>query len=68
MVEQCEEFGAERTKDTVVDFDFESKIKTIKCEKQEYKAKLELADLKDQKDMLEEEIKVMMIAKTHSIL
>lgn len=39
MVEQCEEFGAERTKDTVVDFDFESKIKTIKGEKEEYKAK-----------------------------
>ena len=39
MVEQCEEFGAERTKDTVIDFDFESKVKIIKCEKQEYRAK-----------------------------
>jgi len=39
MVEQCEEFGAQRIKDTVVSFDFESKVKKITCEKEEYRAK-----------------------------
>ncbi|QZY57338.1 thioredoxin-disulfide reductase [Crassaminicella profunda] len=39
MVEQTEEFGAERKKDTVMDVDFTEKIKVIKGEKEEYKAK-----------------------------
>ncbi|MCT4617818.1 MAG: thioredoxin-disulfide reductase [Marinisporobacter sp.] len=39
MVEQTEEFGAERKKDTVIDVDFTEKIKVIKGEKEEYKAK-----------------------------
>ncbi len=39
MVEQCEEFGAERVKGTVVSFDFDSKVKKIVCEDAEYLAK-----------------------------
>ncbi|MGL5440567.1 MAG: thioredoxin-disulfide reductase [Filifactoraceae bacterium] len=39
MVEQCEEFGAERIKDTIVDFDFTGKVKTLKGENGEYEAK-----------------------------
>lgn len=39
MVEQAEEFGAERVKDTVVSFDFDSKVKKVVCEKAEYLAK-----------------------------
>lgn len=39
MVEQAEEFGAERRKDAVVDVDFTDKIKVVKCEKETYKAK-----------------------------
>lgn len=39
MVEQAEEFGAERKKDGVVAVDFTDKIKVVKCEKEEYKAK-----------------------------
>lgn len=39
MVEQAEEFGAERKKDTVVSVDFTDKIKIIKGENEEYKAK-----------------------------
>ncbi|MEW9123517.1 MAG: thioredoxin-disulfide reductase [Thermotaleaceae bacterium] len=39
MVEQVEEFGAERKKDTVHGVDFSEKIKTIKGEQGEYRAK-----------------------------
>jgi thioredoxin reductase (NADPH) len=39
MVEQAEEFGAERKKDTIVDVDFTQKIKVVKGEKEEYKSK-----------------------------
>ncbi|ENK1243262.1 thioredoxin-disulfide reductase [Clostridium botulinum] len=39
MEEQVEEFGAERKKDTVKEVDFTGKIKIIKGEKEEYKAK-----------------------------
>ena len=39
MVEQCEEFGAERVKGVVVSFDFDSKVKKIVCEDAEYLAK-----------------------------
>lgn len=39
MVEQAEEFGVERAKDTVVSFDFDSKVKKIVGEKEEYLAK-----------------------------
>jgi len=39
MVEQTEEFGAERKKDKVVAVDFTDKIKIVKGEKEEYKAK-----------------------------
>ncbi|MCW6076496.1 thioredoxin-disulfide reductase [Clostridium sporogenes] len=39
MEEQVEEFGAERKKDTVKEVDFTGKIKIIKGEKKEYKAK-----------------------------
>lgn len=39
MVQQAEEFGAERVSDTVVSVDLEGSIKTIACEKNEYKAK-----------------------------
>jgi len=39
MVEQVEEFGAERAKDHVVEVDFSGKIKIIKGEKGEYQAK-----------------------------
>ena len=39
MEEQVEEFGAERKKDTVKEVDFTGKIKSIKGEKEEYKAK-----------------------------
>ncbi len=40
MVEQAEEFGAERVKDAVVSFDFDSKVKKIVCQSgTEYLAK-----------------------------
>ncbi|WP_129596182.1 thioredoxin-disulfide reductase [Anaerophilus nitritogenes] len=39
MLEQSEEFGVERKKDTVVDVDFTQKIKVIKGEQGEYNAK-----------------------------
>lgn len=39
MVEQCEEFGVERTKDTIVDFEFTGKVKVLKGQKAEYQAK-----------------------------
>lgn len=39
MVEQAEEFGTERTKDNIVSFDFSSKVKVLKGEKEEYRAK-----------------------------
>lgn len=39
MVQQAEEFGVERVSDTVVSVELEGDIKTIKCEKNEYKAK-----------------------------
>jgi len=39
MVEQAEEFGAERKKDNVVEVDFSDKIKIIKGEKGIYRAK-----------------------------
>ncbi len=39
MVEQAEEFGAERKSDAVVSVDFSEKIKVVKCEKEEYRAK-----------------------------
>ena len=39
MVEQCEEFGAERVRGAVVSFDFDSKVKKIVCEDAEYLAK-----------------------------
>lgn len=39
MVEQCEEFGAQRIKDTILDFDFTGKIKTLKGENDDYEAK-----------------------------
>ena len=39
MVEQVEEFGAERKKDNVVEVDFSDMIKVIKGEKEVYKAK-----------------------------
>ncbi|MBB6214572.1 thioredoxin reductase (NADPH) [Anaerosolibacter carboniphilus] len=39
MVEQVEEFGAERKKDTIKEVDFSGKIKVIKGEKEEYHAK-----------------------------
>lgn len=39
MVEQCEEFGVERAKDTIVDFDFTGTTKTLKGAKEDYLAK-----------------------------
>ncbi|WIF94045.1 thioredoxin-disulfide reductase [Caminicella sporogenes] len=39
MVKQAEEFGAQRKKDNVVEVDFSEKIKKVKGEKEEYKAK-----------------------------
>ncbi|WP_434305153.1 thioredoxin-disulfide reductase [Clostridium botulinum] len=39
MEEQVEEFGAERKKDNIKEVDFTGKIKIIKGEKEEYKAK-----------------------------
>ncbi|WP_099190980.1 thioredoxin-disulfide reductase [Tepidibacter mesophilus] len=39
MVEQCEEFGAKRVKDTIEDVEFDGKIKVLKGKKEEYKAK-----------------------------
>lgn len=39
MVEQVEEFGAERKKDEVVEVNFNEKIKVIKGKNEEYKAK-----------------------------
>jgi len=39
MVQQAEEFGAEKVSDTVVSVDLEGDIKTVKCEKNEYKTK-----------------------------
>lgn len=39
MVEQCDEFKAERTKDTITEFDFSGKIKVLKGEKETYHAK-----------------------------
>jgi len=39
MVEQVEEFGAERVKATVVDVDLNGDTKVVKCEEAEYQAK-----------------------------
>lgn len=39
MVEQTEEFGAERVKGTVVDVDLSGDIKVVKCQDAEYQAK-----------------------------
>lgn len=39
MVEQCEEFGADRIKDTIVDFDFTGGTKILKGLNDEYEAK-----------------------------
>ena len=39
MVEQAEEFGAERKKDEVIDVDLSDKIKVVKGKNEEYKAK-----------------------------
>lgn len=39
MVEQAEEFGAERKKGNVVGVDFSEKVKIVKCEEIEYHAK-----------------------------
>ncbi|MBP2026994.1 thioredoxin reductase (NADPH) [Acetoanaerobium pronyense] len=39
MVEQVDEFGAEKVKDNILDVDFTGKIKVIKGEKAEYRAK-----------------------------
>ena len=39
MVEQSDEFGAERVIDTITEVDFSDKIKVLKGEKNEYKAK-----------------------------
>lgn len=39
MLEQAEEFGAEKIKDDIIDVDFEGKIKKIKGAKEEYLAK-----------------------------
>lgn len=39
MVAQAEEFGTERVKDNIVSFDFSSKVKVLKGEKEEYRAK-----------------------------
>src|SRR5699024_2244213 len=39
MVDQAKEFGAEMVTDTVIDINLDDKIKVIKCEKEEYKAK-----------------------------
>ncbi|MGX8794565.1 thioredoxin-disulfide reductase [Fusibacter sp. JL298sf-3] len=39
MAEQVDEFKAERVKDSIVDFDFTGKIKTLVGEKETYKAK-----------------------------
>lgn len=39
MVEQAEEFGAEKIADNIVEVDFSDKVKVIKGEKAEYKAK-----------------------------
>lgn len=39
MVEQCKNFGAEFTKDTIVDVDINEEIKVIKGEKSQYKGK-----------------------------
>ncbi|TCO79474.1 thioredoxin-disulfide reductase [Marinisporobacter balticus] len=39
MVAQAEEFGSERKKDTIIDVDFTEKIKVIKGQEKEYKAK-----------------------------
>src|SRR5699024_5345563 len=39
MVQQADEFGAERIIDTVLEVNLDDKIKTIKGEKNEYKAK-----------------------------
>lgn len=43
MVQQAEDFGAERVSDTVVSVDLEGSIKTISCEKNEYKTKTVIA-------------------------
>lgn len=39
MVEQADRFGAVRKKDAVISVDFSNKIKIVKCEQEEYKAK-----------------------------
>ncbi len=39
MAEQADEFGTERIKDSIVDFDFTGKIKILKGTKDEYQAK-----------------------------
>ncbi|GAA0177519.1 thioredoxin-disulfide reductase [Clostridium sediminicola] len=39
MVDQTEQFGAERISDNIVEVQLEGKIKVIKCEKGEYRAK-----------------------------
>ncbi|MCT4508599.1 MAG: thioredoxin-disulfide reductase [Tepidibacter sp.] len=39
MVEQCDEFGAKRVKDTIEDVEFDGKIKVLKGKNEEYRAK-----------------------------
>ncbi|SHH28792.1 thioredoxin-disulfide reductase [Tepidibacter thalassicus] len=39
MVEQCEEFGAEKIKDNIVEINLDDKIKVLKGEKGEYRTK-----------------------------
>lgn len=39
MVEQCNEFGAEKAKDTIKEVELQDNIKVLKGEKQEYKTK-----------------------------
>ncbi|SHJ73290.1 thioredoxin reductase (NADPH) [Dethiosulfatibacter aminovorans DSM 17477] len=39
MAKQAEEFGAVRKKDAVLDIDLEGKVKTVKCQNGQYKAK-----------------------------
>ena len=39
MVEQAEEFGAERKTDAVVSVNLDEKVKVVKCENEEYKGK-----------------------------
>lgn len=39
MVEQCDEFGAKRVKDTIEEVEFDGKIKVLKGKNEEYRAK-----------------------------